>query len=208
MIEVKNISFAYSSNSQPVFENFSFELKNKQRIALIGDNGCGKTTFFKLLMGLLKIDSGIIKIFNKKREKEADFTEIRERVGYLFQDPDNQLFFPTVLEDIAFGPLNLGKSKAEAKKIAAEKLALVDLKGFEKKITYNLSQGQKKIVAFAAVLAMEPEILLLDEPFASLDRQSVARMIKILNKLEQPFIIVSHNEELLKKVSNQKYYLN
>lgn len=206
MIKVKNLSFSYEQNDC-VFRDFSFSLKKGERIALIGDNGCGKTTFFKLIMGLLKPDAGQIKIFGQKREKEEDFVEIRERVGYLFQDSDNQLFSPTVEEDIAFGPINLGKSKAEAQKIVAEKLALVNMEGFEKKVTYNLSQGQKKIIAFAAVLAMEPDILLLDEPFASLDKQSVKRMINILNKIPQAFIIVSHNNNLLDQVTNISYFI-
>jgi cobalt/nickel transport system ATP-binding protein len=121
MIKVKNLSFSYEQDDC-VFQDFNFNLKKGERIALIGDNGCGKTTFFKLIMGLLKPDAGQIKIFNQKREKEEDFIEIRERVGYLFQDSDNQLFSPTVEEDIAFGPINLGKSKAEAQKIVSEKI--------------------------------------------------------------------------------------
>lgn len=206
MIKVKNLAFSYEQNDC-VLQDFNFSLKKGERIALIGDNGCGKTTFFKLIMGLLKPDAGQIKIFGQKREKEEDFVEIRERIGYLFQDSDNQLFSPTVEEDIAFGPINLGKSKAEAKAIVAQKLALVKMEGFEKKVTYNLSQGQKKIIAFAAVLAMEPDILLLDEPFASLDKQSVKRMIKILNKIPQSFIIVSHNKVLLDQVTNISYFI-
>ncbi|RAK10581.1 cobalt/nickel transport system ATP-binding protein [Halanaerobium saccharolyticum] len=206
MIKVKNLSFSYDKEEY-IFENFNFSLKNEERIALIGDNGCGKTTFFKLIMGLLKADSGQIEIFDQKREKEEDFIEVRERIGYLFQDSDNQLFLPTVEEDVAFGPINLGKSKAEAKKIVSEKLAMVKMEGFEKKVTYNLSQGQKKIIAFAAVLAMDPDVLLLDEPFASLDKQSIKRMIKILNKIAQPFIIVSHNNLLLDQVTNSSYFL-
>ncbi|ADO77651.1 energy-coupling factor ABC transporter ATP-binding protein [Halanaerobium praevalens] len=206
MIKVKNLAFSYEKDDC-ILEDFNFSLKKGDRIALIGDNGCGKTTFFKLIMGLLKPDAGQIKIFGQKREKEEDFIEIRERIGYLFQDSDNQLFSPTVEEDIAFGPINLGKSKAEAKAIVAQKLALVKMEGFEKKVTYNLSQGQKKIIAFAAVLAMEPDILLLDEPFASLDKQSVKRMIKILNKIPQSFIIVSHNKVLLDQVTNISYFI-
>lgn len=206
MIKVKNLAFSYEQNDC-VLQDFNFSLKKGDRIALIGDNGCGKTTFFKLIMGLLKPNAGQIEIFGQKREKEEDFIEIRERIGYLFQDSDNQLFSPTVEEDIAFGPINLGKSKAEAKAIVAQKLALVKMEGFEKKVTYNLSQGQKKIIAFAAVLAMEPDILLLDEPFASLDKQSVKRMIKILNKIPQSFIIVSHNKVLLDQVTNISYFI-
>lgn len=156
-------------------------------------------------MGLIKAQKGKLHIFGKERKKEKDFLEVRERVGYLFQDSDNQLFCPTVEEDIAFGPINLGKSRSQAKKIVEEKLKLVEMEGFEKKASYNLSQGQKKIIAFASVLAMEPELLLLDEPFASLDKESAARMVYILKKISQPFVLVSHNDKLSQKVIDKSY---
>lgn len=143
MIKVKNLAFSYEKDDC-ILEDFNFSLKKGDRIALIGDNGCGKTTFFKLIMGLLKPDAGQIKIFGQKREKEEDFIEIRERIGYLFQDSDNQLFSPTVEEDIAFGPINLGKSKAEAKAIVAQKLALVKMEGFEKRLLIIYLKVRKK----------------------------------------------------------------
>lgn len=204
MIKLEKITFEYEAGSR-VLADFNFEIKAGERIALIGDNGAGKTTIFKLIMGLVKTKKGKIKIFGKERKKEADFLEVREKIGYLFQDSDNQLFCPTVEEDIAFGPINLGRSQKEAKKIVKEKLQLVGMEGFEKKVTYNLSQGQKKIISFAAVLAMEPELLLLDEPFASLDQKTVDRMICILNEISQPFVIVSHNQNLLEHVINKSY---
>lgn len=204
MIKLKNIYFEYEAGNR-VLEGFDFEIGNGERTALKGPNGAGKTTVFKLIMGLIKPQAGRLSIFGKERKKEEDFLEVRERVGYLFQDSDNQLFCPTVEEDIAFGPINLGKSRKEAEQIVKEKLKLVGMEGFEKKASYNLSQGQKKIIAFASVLAMEPEILLLDEPFASLDQESAARMVYILKKISQPFVIVSHNDELLQKVINKSY---
>lgn len=204
MIKLDNIHFEYEDGNK-VLEGFDFEINEGQRIALRGSNGAGKTTVFKLIMGLVRAQKGRLSIFGEERKKEKDFLEVRERVGYLFQDSDNQLFCPTVEEDIAFGPINLGKSSSQAKRIVKEKLKLVEMEGFEKKASYNLSQGQKKIIAFASVLAMEPELLLLDEPFASLDRDSAARMVYILKKISQPFIIVSHNDELLQKVINKSY---
>ena len=204
MIKLKNISFSYADGTK-VLSNFNFTISNKDRIGLIGPNGSGKTTVFKIIMGLLKPQQGDIVIFNKKRKNNKDFIEVRERVGYLFQDSDNQLFCPTVEEDIAFGPLNLGKSREEVVRIVRETLELVGMRGFEKKVTYNLSQGEKKIISFAAVLAMKPEVLLLDEPFASLDENTVVRMVDVLKMISQPYLIVSHNNELLNSVINKSY---
>jgi len=204
MIKLENIYFEYEDGNK-VLAGFDFEIKAGERIALKGSNGAGKTTVFKLIMGLIKAQKGKLHIFGKERKKEKDFLEVRERVGYLFQDSDNQLFCPTVEEDIAFGPINLGKSRSQAKRIVEEKLKLVEMEGFEKKASYNLSQGQKKIIAFASVLAMEPELLLLDEPFASLDRESAARMVYILKKISQPFVLVSHNDKLSQKVIDKSY---
>jgi len=204
MIKLENIHFEYEDGNK-VLAGFDFEINAGERIALKGSNGAGKTTVFKLIMGLIKAQKGKLHIFGKERKKEKDFLEVRERVGYLFQDSDNQLFCPTVEEDIAFGPINLGQSRSQAKIIVEEKLKLVEMEGFEKKASYNLSQGQKKIIAFASVLAMEPELLLLDEPFASLDRESAARMVYILKKISQPFVLVSHNDKLSQKVINKSY---
>lgn len=206
MIELKKVNFNYNDGTR-VLKNFNFKLKEKERIGLIGPNGSGKTTVFKIIMGLLNPQQGDIIIFSKKRQQKEDFLEVRERVGYLFQDSDNQLFCPTVEEDIAFGPLNLGKSKQRALEIVRDTLELVEMNGFEKRVTYNLSQGEKKIISFAAVLAMEPEVLLLDEPFASLDEEAIERMVNILNRISQPYIIVSHNNDLLNTVINKSYHM-
>lgn len=206
MIELNKITFNYFDGTR-VLEDFNFEINLGERIGLVGHNGCGKTTVFKIIMGLLQPQKGEVIIFNKERQTKKDFLEVREKVGYLFQDSDNQLFCPTVEEDIAFGPLNLGKDKQEAIDIVHETLKLVGMEGYEKKVTYNLSQGEKKIISFAAVLAMEPEVLLLDEPFASLDEDAVERMIDILNRISQSFVLVSHNKELLNQVINKSFYM-
>ena len=206
MLKLENVSFTYKDGNK-VLNNFNLNLKSDERIALIGPNGSGKTTLFKIIMGLLKPESGKVIIFGKERTKNDDFQEVRERVAYLFQDPDNQLFSPTVEEDIAFGPLNLGKSKEEAFELVQSTLELVGMESYRKKVSYNLSQGDKKLISFAAVMAMEPEILLLDEPFASLDQKAVKRMTAILNKISQPFIIVSHNNQLLDSVITKSLHI-
>ena len=206
MLHLDRVSFDYEDENN-VLNDFNLTLRYGDRLGLIGPNGSGKTTLFKIIMGLLKPKSGRVIIFGEDRIEQNDFQEVRERVGYLFQDPDNQLFSPTVEEDIAFGPLNLGKSKEEAFELVQNKLELVGMEDYQKKVTYNLSKGEKKLISFAAVMAMEPEILLLDEPFASLDEKAVKRMKYILNEISQPFIIVSHNNELLDSVINKSLYM-
>jgi len=122
---------------------------------------------------------------------------VRQRAGLLFQDPEDQLFCPTVAEDVAFGPLNLGKSRDEAATIVADVLARLDLTGYEDRITYKLSGGEKRLVSLAAVLAMEPEVLLLDEPTGGLDDEHDARLRAILADLPQAALVVSHDRDLL-----------
>ncbi|MCK8826466.1 energy-coupling factor ABC transporter ATP-binding protein [Natroniella acetigena] len=207
MIDLRNISYQYE-NGEEVLNNFNLALKPGDKIGLVGPNGSGKTTLFKIIMGLLTPKQGEVIIFDQKREKEEDFVEVRERVGFLFQDSDDLLFCPTVEEDLAFGPLNLGKSKEEAKRIVNETLDIIGMKGFEKKVSHRLSGGQKRMIAFGAVLAMQPEVLLLDEPFSGLDEEAVEKMVDILNNTDKSYLVVSHNEDLIDKVTNKLYYMN
>ena len=127
---------------------------------------------------------------------------MRPRIGFLFQDADDQLFSPTVLEDVAFGPLNLGKSQEEAKAIALKTLASLGLSGFEDRITYKLSGGEKRLVSLATVLAMEPDVLLLDEPTTGLDEATEKRLIDILKGLDLSYIVVSHNLDFLMRTTD------
>ena len=153
-------------------------------------------------MGLLKPSSGTIEIFSRQVNGERDFRRVRERIGLLFQDADDQLFSPTVLEDVAFGPLNLGRSQEEAKAIAQKTLELLGLSGFEDRITYKLSGGEKKLVSLATVLAMEPEILLLDEPSNGLDDNTKARLMEALSQLDLSFILISHEIDFLSETTD------
>jgi cobalt/nickel transport system ATP-binding protein len=160
-----------------------------------------------IVEGLLKPQAGTVWILGEQRTKEKDFYPVREKVGFLFQDPDDQLFSPTVIEDVAFGPLNLGRKKSEAADIARETLRLLGLEGLEERITYHLSHGEKKLVSLATVLAMSPEILLLDEPTNGLDAQTRERITELLSSLPQPRIVVSHDTEFLQKVTDGLYHL-
>jgi cobalt/nickel transport system ATP-binding protein len=207
LINIKNLSFGYP-NGKKIFNNLYFSLQKGEKVGLIGPNGTGKTTLFHLIMGLLKPSSGEIEIFGKVRKEEKDFVEVRQRIGLLFQDSDDQLFSPTVEEDIAFGPLNFGKSHAEARGIVKETCDRLGLSGFEKRVTHRLSGGEKRLVSLATVVAMNPECYLLDEPFAGLDETTTQRFLEYLKAHTKTYIIITHDRELLKQTVDTIFILN
>ena len=175
---------------------------------MIAANGSGKTTFFHLIMGLNKPTSGHMELFGKPITTVKDFDEVRRRIGLLFQDPDDQLFCPTVIEDVAFGPLNLGESKEKALDIARRTLAKLGLEGFEERVTFKLSGGEKRLVSLATVLAMEPDVLLLDEPLTGLDYDTSSKIVEIISNLDQSYIIISHDIDFLLYTTNQICTIN
>lgn len=198
IIEIEGLSFGYSKDKM-IFDNLNFSLFKGQRVGLIGPNGAGKTTFFHIIMGLLKPLSGEIRIFGKPRREEKDFIEVRERIGILFQDSDDQLFCPTVEEDIAFGPLNLGKSSEEVRAIVKDICERLGLLGYERRITYKLSGGEKRLVALATVMAMNPICYLLDEPTTGLDEKAEENFLINLKRYSDTYIIITHDKDLLKR---------
>ncbi|OHB66653.1 MAG: energy-coupling factor ABC transporter ATP-binding protein, partial [Planctomycetes bacterium RBG_13_63_9] len=166
-----------------------------------GANGCGKTTLLHLIVGLLRPDSGTVEAFGKIRRTESDFHEVRCRAGLLFQETDDQLFCPTVAEDVAFGPLNLGRSRREVRHIVADTLESLGLGGYQQRITYKLSGGERRLVALATVLAMQPDVLLLDEPTSGLDPQATDRLTRILCDLPQAMVVVCHDQHFNRQVT-------
>ena len=204
VINLEDISFSYPGDKL-VLDHLSFHLHHGDRIGLAGPNGSGKTTLLHIIMGLLRPSSGRIELFGKPANEEKDFRKARRRIGLLFQDADDQLFSPTVLEDVAFGPLNLGKSPEEAGDSALKTLARLDLYGFENRITYKLSGGEKRLVSLATVLAMDPEVLLLDEPTNGLDEETEEKITDILKGLNLSCIFVSHNLDFLSKTTDKIY---
>lgn len=201
IIRLEGIRFGFPGRAA-ILDQLDFSLFAGDRVGLVAPNGSGKTTFFHIIMGLLKPGAGRIEIFGKPAATEADFLEVRRRVGLLFQDADDQLFSPTVLEDVAFGPLNLGKTREQAVETARRVLAFLGLDGFEQRVTFKLSGGEKRLVALAAVLAMQPEVLLLDEPSAGLDDTTKERLIEILRGLDISYIIVSHEFDFLAELAD------
>jgi cobalt/nickel transport system ATP-binding protein len=206
IIEIKNLNFSYQ-NGRKVLDDLSFSLNKGERVGLTGPNGAGKTTLFHLVMGLLSPNSGEIRVFGKPRNDEEDFSEVRKKIGLLFQDSDDQLFCPTVEEDIAFGPLNLGKSHEETKAIVRYTCEQLGLKGYEKKITHRLSGGEKRLVALATVVAMNPECFLLDEPVTGLDEETTERFLKYLKEHADTYAIITHDREFLKDTVDKIYVL-
>lgn len=202
IINLKDTSFSYSGDAF-ILNELNFQLHRGERIGLVGPNGSGKTTFFYVIMGLLRPSSGWIELFGKPVHDEKDYRETRKRIGLLFQDADNQLFSPTVLEDVAFGPLNLGKSPEEAREIAFKTLEKLGLAGFEDRVTYKLSGGEKRLVSLATVLAMGPEVLLLDEPTNGLDDETEEKITDILKGLSLSLIFISHNLDFLFKTTDK-----
>ena len=207
IINLTDISFSYPGEPE-VLDKLNLQFSRNEKTGLMGPNGSGKTTLFHIIMGLLKPLSGNIEIFGKPAKEEKDFIDVRKRIGLLFQDADDQLFSPTVLEDVAFGPLNLGKSKDEAIDIARKTLEFLDLAGFEDRITYKLSGGEKRLVSLATVLAMEPEILLLDEPTTGLDEKTKTKIKKTLCELDLSYILISHEFDLLSETTDSIYTMD
>ncbi|OSQ35618.1 energy-coupling factor ABC transporter ATP-binding protein [Thalassospira mesophila] len=207
LIVLRDICFSFSP-TKPVLNHASFVLAPGEKIALTGPNGAGKTTLLHIMMGLQTPQTGTIEILQKTCKTEKDFSAIRGKVGLLFQDSDDQLFCPTVIEDVAFGPLNLGYNDAQALEISYKTLADLGLSGFENRITHQLSGGEKRLVALATVLAMAPDILLLDEPTNGLDQTVESRLTDILQALPQAMVIISHNRSFLDQVATRKVTLH
>ncbi len=206
LLELDKVSFAYPGHA-PVLNEASLSLAPGERISITGPNGVGKSTLLRIIVGLLFPDRGQVKLDGKVCTSERDFTEMRRRVGMVFQDADDQLFCPTVAEDIAFGPLNLGKSRDEVLDIVNDVLTRLKLMHLRDRVTHKLSGGEKRLVTLATVLAMDPDVLLLDEPTNALDVENEARLVEILNGLPQAIILVTHNPQFRDKVAPKGYGL-
>ncbi len=206
VIRLAGIGFAYP-DGPPVLDDVDLELAAGERLAVVGGNGSGKTTLLHIIVGLIRPLTGRVFAFGHERRREAEFREVRARAGLVFQDPDDQLFCPTVAEDVAFGPLNLGRSAAEARTVASRTLAVLGLSGFEERVTHKLSGGEKRLVSLATVLAMDPDVLLLDEPTNALDAEAEARVLDVLAGLPQAMVLVSHDHRVRARLATRQVHL-
>lgn len=201
LIRLSGVAGGYPG--RPVLRHVDLALHPGERLALLGDNGAGKSTLLHAMVGLIPTTAGQIEAFGKTLRTEADFRAARLRAGLVFQNPDDQLFCPTVIEDVAFGPLNMGKSMAEARSIARATLDRLGLDGYADRVTHRLSGGEKRLVTVAAVLAMEPEILLLDEPTTGLDARAYERLCDLLAGLPQAMVIVAHEPRFISRLASR-----
>ncbi|MBF0254208.1 MAG: ABC transporter ATP-binding protein [Candidatus Omnitrophica bacterium] len=205
--EFKNVHFRYPEGTR-VFAGLDFSLERGEKVSLAGPNGSGKTTFFLILLGLLKAEAGHVVLWDRVMRAEADFREARKKIGFLFQDPDDQVFSPSVEEDVAFGPLNLGMGAHEARHTAEDAMRLLGILDLRERVPSKLSWGQKKLVALAGVLAMNPELLILDEPTAGVDDAHREVITRWLRETPQTCLIASHDAGLLADVAGRTHRLD
>ena len=210
MLEVKNIKYSYTKDYQAL-KGVSLKVEKGEMVALLGKNGAGKSTLFLHLNGIYEPDEGQVFIDGEElKYDKKSLLKFRQKVGIVFQNPDDQIFAPTVEEDVAFGPLNLKLPMEEVQKRVTESLARVGMSGFEKKAPHHLSGGQKKRVAIAGILAMKPEIMVLDEPTAGLDPQGVRGLSKLLKELNEEgitIIISTHEVDLVPNYAKRVFVM-
>ncbi|AKB76991.1 ATPase component NikO of energizing module of nickel ECF transporter [Methanosarcina horonobensis HB-1 = JCM 15518] len=184
ILEVKDLCHRYPHLEANALDRINLKVYSGERVAVLGANGAGKSTLFKHLNGILRPLSGEVLVKGEKITKK-NVRMCRETVGIVFQDPDDQVLAPSVEEDVAFGPINMGLSREEVEKRVKEALEMVGLKGFEERAPHHLSGGQKKLVAIAGILAMRPEVIVLDEPTAGLDPLSSSRVLELITKMNR-----------------------
>ncbi len=210
MLEVKNLKYSYNTDYQAL-KGVSLKVERGQMVSLLGKNGAGKSTLFLHLNGIYQPDEGQVFIDGEElKYDKKSLLKFRQKVGIVFQNPDDQIFAPTVEEDVAFGPLNLGLSMEEVQDRVEDALARVGMSGFEKTAPHHLSGGQKKRVAIAGILAMKPEIMVLDEPTAGLDPQGVVNLSKLLDELNEEgitIIISTHEVDLVPNYADKVFVL-
>jgi cobalt/nickel transport system ATP-binding protein len=196
VIEVRGLSYRYAAGPTAL-DTLSFQLCRGESLGLVGPNGAGKTTLFLCLSGVLKVPCGSIGVVGLDPAVPSQRKQLPAKVGIIFQNSDDQLFHTTVLDDVAFGPLNLGCRAEDVRQRVAQALALVGAEGLQERVPQHLSGGEKRRVALAGVLAMRPEILLLDEPSMYLDPRGRRELIRLLPTLPGSRIIASHDLEMI-----------
>jgi len=194
VIRIDNLSFCYPDGQQALFD-INLTVCHGESVALIGPNGAGKSTLLLHLNGILRSD-GVVRVLGRPLD-DKNLRWVRSKVGVVFQNPDDQLFSPTVFDDVAFGPINMGCSATDVQQCVARALDWVGMTGYEQRSPHHLSLGEKKSIAIATVLSMNPEILVIDEPTSNLDPGSKWSLIELLKGLSITKVIATHDLELV-----------
>ncbi len=205
IIRIDNLSFSYPDGQQALTD-INLTIYQGESVALIGPNGAGKSTLLLHLNGILR-SNGVVKVFGKSVD-DKNLRWVRSKVGLVFQNPDDQLFSPTLFEDVAFGPINMGYSEAEVGESVTKALNWVEMAGYEQRSPHHLSVGEKKRTAIATVLSMTPEILVIDEPTSNLDPRSKWSLIGLLKRLPMTKIVASHDLELVQALCQRVIVLD
>ena len=194
MIEFQHVSFSYEKD-RPVIEDLSFRIERGESVGLIGANGAGKSTVMKLLLGLLSGEGKIL--VDGIEVNRASLSAVRRRLGFVLQNSDNQMFMPTVYEDMIFAPLNYGLSREEAERRVDAVLQQLGLQELKHRHNHRISGGEKRMAAIATILAMEPEVILMDEPSSALDPCNRRLVINTIRALPQTKLITSHDLDMI-----------
>ncbi len=205
-LRVSGLRFSYPDGTK-VLDGVDFSMAPGERVALLGPNGAGKTTLLLHLIGILGGGEGSISVAGTRLGDDS-LHEIRRRVGLVFQDPDDQLFMPTVYEDVAFGPANFGVARGEMDERVAAALRAVGMEGSEHRAPHHLSGGERRRVAVATVLACRPEILVLDEPSSNLDPAGRRELAEVLERLETTILLVTHDLPYALQVCRRAVVMN
>ena len=201
MLSVKNLCI--ERHGTPIINDLSFTLAGQTRLFVQGEIGTGKTTLLLALLGFVPITRGEISLFGKICRREKDFALFRGPIGICFQNADDQLFGPTVLDDVAFGPLNQNIAREQAYRIAEQQLERLGIGHLKDRTVHTLSGGEKNFTALAGVLAMRPKILLLDEPTNGLDRKNSEKLLALLRELRLPMMISSHHQGFIHRLADE-----
>lgn len=201
MLAVKDLCI--ERNGNPIIQDLTFTLEGEKRLFVEGEIGSGKTTLLLALLGFVPISKGEIQWFGHNCRKEKDFAPFRGTVGICFQNADDQLFGPTVLDDVAFGPLNQNLPREQAYEIAQHQLERLGIIHLKDRMVHTLSGGEKNFTALAGVLAMQPKILLLDEPTNGLDRKNTEKLTALLRELGLPMLISSHHQGFIARLADE-----
>jgi cobalt/nickel transport system ATP-binding protein len=206
LIETTDLTYTYQDGTKAL-QNINLSIKKNDRIAILGPNGAGKSTLLKIISGLLFPFEGSVTILGNALKKK-NVKNIYGKLGLLFQDPDDQIFMPNVWDDVAFGPINIDLDEKEIKKRVRYALNHTELTGFEKRVPHHLSFGEKKRVAIAGIIAMKPQILLLDEPTANLDSKTREEFMGVINTLKTTVIIATHDVNSAIRMADKAFVIN